>query len=87
MNFSATLLKEGKIHCKQKQFTFFFSFRRVHISERTSSFLSGEFDLEPGEGESREDGIRQAGIKTFLIKSVLKPVSIETSHEDALKMH
>ncbi len=50
--------------------------RRVHISETTSGFLSGEFDLEPGEGESREDGIRHAGIKTFLIKSVLKPVSV-----------
>ena len=51
------------------------SFRRVHISEVTSQFLNGEFELEPGDGESREDAIRQAGIKTFLVKSVCKPVN------------
>ena len=51
--------------------------RRVHISSVTASFLSDEFELEPGEGELREDGIRAAGLKTFLIKSVLKAVSID----------
>lgn len=50
-------------------------FRRVHISEVTSHFLNGEFELEPGDGESREDAIRQAGIKTFLVKSVSKAVN------------
>jgi len=52
------------------------SYRRVHISATTASFLKGEFELEPGDGESREEGIKRAGIKTFLIKSVVKPVSI-----------
>ena len=51
------------------------SFRRVHISEVTSQFLSGEFELEPGDGESREDALRQAGIKSFLVKSVSKAVN------------
>ena len=51
------------------------TFRRVHISEVTSQFLNGEFELEPGDGESREDAIRQAGIKTFLVKSVCKLVN------------
>ena len=46
----------------------------MHISEVTAKFLSREFELEPGDGDQREDGIRAAGIKTFLVKSVLKPV-------------
>ncbi|XP_064651724.1 adenylate cyclase type 3-like [Lineus longissimus] len=45
---------------------------RVHISEVTSSFLKGEFELENGDGESREEAIKKAGIKTYLIKSVIK---------------
>ena len=39
-------------------------------------FLNGEFELEAGEGDVREEALRMAGIKTYLIKSVLKPVSI-----------
>ena len=52
-----------------------FFFRRVHISEKTMSFLNGEFEVTDGDGASREEAIRLAGIKTYLIVKVLKPVS------------
>ncbi|XP_072175471.1 adenylate cyclase type 3-like [Diadema setosum] len=41
---------------------------RVHISQSTFDCLNGEFDVEPGEGETRSDHIKHAGIKTYLIK-------------------
>ncbi|XP_071804572.1 adenylate cyclase type 3-like [Asterias amurensis] len=41
---------------------------RVHISQDTYQCLSGEFDIEPGEGETRNDYIKDRGIKTYLIK-------------------
>lgn len=46
---------------------------RVHISEETVKFLSGEFELEDGQGHTREETIRSSGIKTYLIVKVLKP--------------
>ncbi|XP_013418090.1 adenylate cyclase type 3-like [Lingula anatina] len=46
---------------------------RVHISQSTADFLDGEFELEPGEGDTREEAIKQAGIKTYLVGTVLKP--------------
>lgn len=46
---------------------------RVHISERTYSFLNGEFEVTDGDGASREEAIRLAGVKTYLITKVLKP--------------
>ncbi|KAG1693339.1 Adenylate cyclase type 3 [Nymphon striatum] len=46
---------------------------RVHISEKTLSFMNGEFEVCPGDGETREEAIRLAGIKTYLIVKVLKP--------------
>ena len=49
--------------------------RRVHISEKTMSFLNGEFEVEDGDGASREEAIRLASIKTYLIVRVIKPVS------------
>lgn len=50
-------------------------FRRVHVSEVTLSFLNDEFEVEPAHGERREEMLRQAGIKTYFIVRVLKPVS------------
>lgn len=47
---------------------------RVHISEKTYGFLSGEFEVEPGYGERREESLRIAGLKTYFITKVLKPV-------------
>nr|XP_037276836.1 adenylate cyclase type 3-like [Rhipicephalus microplus] len=47
--------------------------RRVHISERTLSFLNGEFAVGPGDGGSREEALRLAGLQTFFITEVLKP--------------
>ncbi|KAG5865751.1 hypothetical protein JTB14_034129 [Gonioctena quinquepunctata] len=46
---------------------------RVHISDSTLSFLSGEFEVEPGYGEKRDESLRTAGLKTFFIVRVLKP--------------
>lgn len=47
----------------------------MHISEKTLSFLNGEFEVEPGDGSSREEAIKIAGLKTYFIVKVLKPVS------------
>ncbi|XP_044752334.1 adenylate cyclase type 3 [Coccinella septempunctata] len=46
---------------------------RVHISATTLSFLNGEFEVEPGYGEKREEALRIAGLKTYFIGKVLKP--------------
>jgi hypothetical protein len=54
---------------------FFSLYSRVHISEKTLSFLHGEFEVEPAFGEKREEALRIAGLKTFFITKVLKPVS------------
>jgi PREDICTED: similar to AGAP009315-PA len=48
---------------------------RVHISEKTLSFLNGEFEVCNGDGASREEAIRLANIRTYFIVKVLKPVS------------
>ncbi|CAG2109435.1 unnamed protein product [Medioppia subpectinata] len=47
---------------------------RVHISEKTLSFLNGEFEVEDGDGSSREEAIRMAAIKTYFIVRVIKPM-------------
>lgn len=54
-----------------------FCCRRVHISERTLQCLNGEFEVEPAFGEKREETLRIAGLKTYFIKKVLKPVSCQ----------
>lgn len=48
--------------------------RRVHISATTYSYLNGEFEVEPGYGEKRDESLRIAGLKTYFIVRVLKPV-------------
>lgn len=53
-------------------------YRRVHISDATLSFLNGEFEVERGYGEKRDEALRIAGLKTYFIVKVLKPVSITT---------
>ncbi|XP_075454747.1 adenylate cyclase type 3 isoform X1 [Ascaphus truei] len=40
---------------------------RVHISQSTYDCLKGEFDVEPGEGGTRCDYLREKGIITYLI--------------------
>ena len=57
---------------------------RVHISESTSSFLNGEFELEDGLGYQREETIRSANIKTYLIVKVLKPYPEGTLDEKSI---
>ncbi|KAM4695000.1 adenylate cyclase type 3 isoform 2-T2 [Discoglossus pictus] len=40
---------------------------RVHISQSTYDCLKGEFDVEPGEGGTRCDYLRDKGIITYLV--------------------
>lgn len=56
---------------------------RVHISEKTLSFLNDEFEVEPGDGSSREEAIKSAGLKTYFIVKVLKPYPNGTLDEDS----
>ncbi|KAI4465986.1 adenylate cyclase type 1 [Holotrichia oblita] len=57
---------------------------RVHISATTLSFLSGEFEVEPAYGEKRDESLRMAGLKTYFIVRVLKPVSSIITDSDIL---
>lgn len=62
----------------------------MHISEKTLSFLNGEFEVEPALGEKREETLRMAGIKTFFIVKTLKPVSknkMSKSYEDPTNLN
>ena len=54
-----------------------YRFSRVHMSKQTTTFLSGEFELEAGNGGDRDDVIRTEGIPTYLVKSVIKQVMIQ----------
>ena len=40
---------------------------RVHISEATLKCLNGAYDVEPGDGESRDNHLKMMNIKTYLI--------------------
>ncbi|XP_025417726.1 adenylate cyclase type 3 [Sipha flava] len=53
---------------------------RVHISEKTLSFLNGEFEVEPGYGERREEALKMASIKTFFIIKTIKPFKMEVQN-------
>ena len=58
-------------------YTGFYISRRVHISQVTKRCLNKEkpeFELEDGHGDKREDGLKMAGMKTYLIKKILKQV-------------
>ncbi|XP_041375220.1 adenylate cyclase type 3-like [Gigantopelta aegis] len=59
---------------------------RVHISQTTKQFLKDEFELEPGNGDQREDYIRFLGINTYLVKSVLQPYPKGTLDEELLQV-
>ncbi|XP_075716953.1 adenylate cyclase type 3 isoform X1 [Rhinoderma darwinii] len=48
---------------------------RVHISQSTYECLKGEFDVEPGEGGSRCDYLREKGIITYLVVVPKQPVN------------
>ncbi|NWY06337.1 ADCY3 cyclase, partial [Nothoprocta ornata] len=45
---------------------------RVHISQSTLDCLRGEFEVEPGEGGSRCDYLKEKGIATYLGKSTFR---------------
>lgn len=54
---------------------------RVHISQKTLSFLKGEFEVTPGDGMSREETLRTASLDTYFIVRVLKPYPVGTLDE------
>ncbi|GIY78980.1 adenylate cyclase type 3 [Caerostris extrusa] len=54
---------------------------RVHISDKTLGFLKGEFEVTPGDGMSREEALRSAGLETYFITKVLKPYPMGTLDE------
>ena len=41
--------------------------RRVHITKATLDYLDGKFEVEPGQGASRETYLADHKIETFLI--------------------
>ncbi|XP_032911312.1 adenylate cyclase type 3 [Catharus ustulatus] len=47
---------------------------RVHISQSTVDCLKGEFEVEPGEGGSRCDYLRDKGIVTYLVVVPKQPL-------------
>ncbi|CAH2245545.1 adenylate cyclase type 3 [Pelobates cultripes] len=48
---------------------------RVHISQSTYDCLKGEFDVEPGEGGTRCDYLREKGIVTYLVVLPKQPLN------------
>jgi len=48
--------------------------RRVHISQSTMDCLKGEFEVEPGEGGSRCEYLKEKGIVTYLIVVPKQPL-------------
>ncbi|XP_066482732.1 adenylate cyclase type 3 isoform X2 [Tiliqua scincoides] len=47
---------------------------RVHISQNTMDCLKGEFEVEPGDGGSRCDYLKEKGIVTYLILVPKQPL-------------
>lgn len=41
---------------------------RVHISESTLKCLNDSYEVEPGDGGSRDSHLKMLNIKTYLIK-------------------
>lgn len=48
--------------------------RRVHISQNTMDCLKGEFEVEPGDGGSRCDYLKEKGIVTYLVLVPKQPL-------------
>lgn len=48
--------------------------RRVHISQTTMDCLKGEFEVEPGEGGSRCEYLKEKGIVTYLVVVAKQPL-------------
>uniref|UniRef100_A0A8C4QS62 adenylate cyclase n=1 Tax=Eptatretus burgeri TaxID=7764 RepID=A0A8C4QS62_EPTBU len=68
---------------------------RVHISQATFDCLKGQFEVEPGEGEKRNDYLREKGVKTYLVVPPSPPprnwingvkLSLTSSNENSPKL-
>ena len=59
---------------------------KVHITQATLDCLGGEFEVEPGHGEERNDYIKKHGTTTYLIadrevdKAKVSHLTIEITH-------
>ncbi|XP_030054542.1 adenylate cyclase type 3 [Microcaecilia unicolor] len=59
---------------------------RVHISQSTYNCLKGEFEVEPGEGGTRCDYLRDKGIITYLIQKEKQPPPINKNGINGVKL-
>ena len=50
------------------------AFSRVHISSRTLEFLGDAFEVEDGDGGSRDSFLKENNVKTYLIKTMVSDV-------------
>lgn len=48
-------------------YSFFYIFSRVHITKQTLLQLGGRFEVEPGDGCSREGYLADHKVETYLI--------------------
>lgn len=55
-------------------------YSRVHISKSTLNSLKDAYEVEPGEGGSRDSYLKQLNVETFLITTTqpLKPRVVST---------
>lgn len=56
---------------------------RVHITEETYSYLSGDYEVEAGNGGERNSYLRDHAIKTYLIKADLRMRTISATKIDS----
>lgn len=54
----------------------------VHISEATKDILNGDYDLDPGNGASRDGYLEEKKIKTFLIRPDTRRHKLKPSRGD-----
>jgi len=48
-------------------FTCVYICRRVHISNATACILGDQFQLEDGNGQDRDDYLKEKDVKTYLV--------------------
>ncbi|CAB3221065.1 unnamed protein product [Arctia plantaginis] len=53
---------------------------RVHISSATLDCLQGAFEVEPGDGGSRDSFLRELDVTTYLIKSNAQPTKLKAKN-------
>lgn len=62
-------------------------FRRIHVTEETLKYLSGDYEVEPGNGGERNSYLRDHAIKTYLIKNDTKVCATLLDKNLSLQFH